>query len=55
MEDNNGVGALGCSDENEIIATMPEGKVLQEKIGLKKSEECSTLALRSPRLVSTVI
>ena len=56
MEDNNGVGALGGSDENEVIATMPEGKVLQQKIGPEKiSEACSTLTLRSPALVSTVM
>src|ERR1700683_4607627 len=56
MEHNNGVGALGGSDENEVITTMPESKVLQEKIGLEEiSEGCSTLTLRSPALVSTVM
>jgi hypothetical protein len=56
MEDNNGVGTLGGSDENKVIATMPEGKVLQEKIGPEGiSEVCLILTLRSPALVSTVM
>jgi hypothetical protein len=56
MEHNNGVGALGGSDENEFIATMPEGKVLQDNMGLEEIlKECSTLTLRSPALVSTVM